>query len=49
MIKSNNINKKNKVTILTLGCCKNLVDSERLGGIVAANGMELTENINKAS
>lgn len=33
--------KKNKVNIITLGCSKNMVDSEVLGGQLAANAIEV--------
>jgi ribosomal protein S12 methylthiotransferase len=37
-----------KVSILTLGCAKNLVDSESIIGLLKANGIEYTEDINDA-
>ena len=38
--------KKDKVNIITLGCSKNLVDSEQLGGQLAANGIDVVhENV----
>ena len=40
--------KINKVSILTLGCSKNLVDSETLLGQLKANGYLYTENVNEA-
>ncbi|HOK14228.1 MAG TPA: 30S ribosomal protein S12 methylthiotransferase RimO, partial [Candidatus Kapabacteria bacterium] len=37
-----------KIAIFTLGCNKNLVDSERLAGILDGKQFELTYNINEA-
>ena len=40
--------KQNKVNIITLGCSKNLVDSEMLSGQLLANEIEVVhENKNK--
>jgi len=41
-------NEINKIAILTLGCNKNLVDSERLAGILDGKQFELTNNLNEA-
>lgn len=41
--------KKNKFIVLTLGCSKNLVDSEHLISRLESNGFSFTENINQAS
>ena len=38
--KNNNIN---KISVITLGCAKNLVDSERFSGLLLANGFEFTD------
>src|ERR1700733_1352124 len=35
-------NKKNKVNIITLGCSKNMVDSEVLSGQLQANAIDVT-------
>jgi ribosomal protein S12 methylthiotransferase len=35
---------KNKISIITLGCSKNTVDSERLMGQLKLNNMDLTDN-----
>jgi ribosomal protein S12 methylthiotransferase len=45
-----NKSKKNshKVSVLTLGCSKNVVDSEHLIGLLDYNGIEVTENIENA-
>lgn len=37
-----------KVSIVTLGCPKNAIDSEGLGGMLAASGCEITEDVNEA-
>lgn len=37
-----------KVSLVTLGCSKNLVDSEIMLGIIKENGYSLTENLDKA-
>jgi len=42
-------NQKDKVTILTLGCAKNVVDSENLIGKFVANGYQVVENLKEAS
>ena len=39
--------KKNKVNIITLGCSKNMVDSEQLGGQLFANGIDVTHENKK--
>lgn len=39
--------KNNKVNIITLGCSKNMVDSEALGGQLAANGIDVTHENRK--
>ncbi|MGQ9819003.1 MAG: 30S ribosomal protein S12 methylthiotransferase RimO [Candidatus Kapaibacteriales bacterium] len=41
--------KKEKFIVLTLGCSKNLVDSEYLISQLESNGFSFTENINEAS
>lgn len=41
--------KKDKFIVLTLGCSKNLVDSEHLIARLESNGFSFTENINEAS
>lgn len=41
--------KKDKFIVLTLGCSKNLVDSERLIAHLESNGFSFTENINHVS
>lgn len=33
----------NKISVITLGCAKNLVDSERFSGLLQANGFEFTD------
>ncbi|MFA5511669.1 MAG: 30S ribosomal protein S12 methylthiotransferase RimO [Candidatus Kapaibacterium sp.] len=33
----------NKISVITLGCAKNLVDSERFSGLLASNGFEFTD------
>ena len=38
---------KDKVNIITLGCSKNMVDSEALGGQLNANGIDVTHENNK--
>ncbi len=38
------IKNKNKIEIITLGCSKNVVDSERLSAQLIANNFELTNN-----
>lgn len=38
----------NNVTILTLGCSKNLVDSEELNGILNTNNIKVTQDIKKS-
>lgn len=40
--------KNDNVIVLTLGCSKNVVDSEKLIGMLSANGFTLTEDIRKA-
>ncbi|MFP5298699.1 MAG: radical SAM protein, partial [Actinomycetota bacterium] len=37
-----------KVSIVTLGCPKNAIDSEGLGGLLAASGHEMTEDVGDA-
>ncbi len=39
---------RHKVSILTLGCSKNIVDSENLIGLLDYNDIEICENIRKA-
>ncbi len=39
--------KNDKVNIITLGCSKNMVDSEALGGQLAANGIDVTHENRK--
>ncbi len=39
--------KKDKVNIITLGCSKNLVDSEMLGGQLSANGIKVVHENEK--
>jgi len=39
----------NNVTILTLGCSKNLVDSEELNGILTKNNINVTEDLKKSN
>jgi ribosomal protein S12 methylthiotransferase len=39
----NNNNNINKISVITLGCAKNLVDSERFSGLLASNGFEFTD------
>lgn len=39
---------KNKIFVLTLGCSKNLVDSENLIGLLEKNNLEFTDNIHEA-
>lgn len=41
-------NKRNKVSVITLGCSKNTVDSERLMKQLQVNKFDLTENPNNA-
>jgi ribosomal protein S12 methylthiotransferase len=41
--------KFNKVFIITLGCSKNTVDSERIGGLLKINGIKITNDINKTN
>src|SRR4030042_4524829 len=41
-------NKRNKVSVITLGCSKNTVDSERLMKQLEGNNFKLTENPNDA-
>ncbi len=41
-----NQNRKFKINLITLGCSKNLVDSELLMGQVRANGLEIVHNAN---
>lgn len=36
------------VSVITLGCAKNLVDSERFSGLLRANGLDVTENKDEA-
>lgn len=36
------------VSVITLGCAKNVVDSERFSGKLAANGINIIDNANKA-
>lgn len=38
----------NNINVLTLGCAKNLVDSERFSGLLKANGFNFTETADKA-
>lgn len=40
--------KKNKISVITLGCSKNTVDSERLMNQLKLNEFELTDNPNEA-
>lgn len=40
--------KKNKISVITLGCSKNTVDSERLMKQLKLNHLELTKNLNEA-
>jgi ribosomal protein S12 methylthiotransferase len=40
-------NKKNKIEIITLGCSKNIVDSERLSRQLQANNFEITNTSEK--
>lgn len=40
--------KNNNVTILTLGCSKNLVDSEDLNGILRKNDIQVTQDLKKS-
>ena len=42
-------NQKDKVTLLTLGCAKNVVDSENLIGQLKANGFQVVDNLKDAS
>jgi len=42
------MNNKNKVSVITLGCSKNTVDSERLMKQIQLNDVELTENPDEA-
>lgn len=42
------MNKKEKISIITLGCSKNTVDSERLMGQLKLNKFELTDDPNKS-
>lgn len=37
------LNNKNKIEIITLGCSKNVVDSERLSAQLKANNFEITD------
>ncbi|MBA3290387.1 MAG: 30S ribosomal protein S12 methylthiotransferase RimO, partial [Actinobacteria bacterium] len=37
-----------KVSIVTLGCPKNAVDSEGLGGLLAARGHEVSDEVDDA-
>ena len=39
--------KNDKVNIITLGCSKNMVDSEMLGGQLNANGIDVTHENRK--
>lgn len=36
------------INVMTLGCAKNLVDSERFTGLLLANGFEYSDNADKA-
>ncbi len=40
--------KKQKVSVLTLGCSKNLVDSEHLVGLLDTNNIKVTDNIEES-
>ncbi|MEJ5351811.1 MAG: 30S ribosomal protein S12 methylthiotransferase RimO [Melioribacteraceae bacterium] len=40
--------KKNKISVITLGCSKNTVDSERLMNQLKLNHLELTKNLDEA-
>ena len=40
--------KKQKVSVLTLGCSKNLVDSEHLVGLLDTNNIKVTNNIEES-
>lgn len=48
MQKSNSDKTINSINVMTLGCAKNLVDSERFTGLLLANGFEYSENADKA-
>lgn len=39
--------KNNRVSIITLGCSKNTVESEAVAGLLAKNGFELTGNLSE--
>lgn len=41
--------RKQKVAVLTLGCSKNMVDSEVLLGKLSANNLDVTVNLNEAN
>ena len=38
----------NKISVITLGCAKNLVDSERFTGLLLANGFTYSDDIDKS-
>lgn len=38
------LTKINSVAVITMGCAKNLVDSERFSGLLAANGFNMIDN-----
>ncbi len=51
LLKSKTLSKANdikNVSVITLGCAKNLVDSERFSGKLRANGINIIENVDDA-
>ncbi len=48
MKKSKKKSEISNISVLTLGCCKNLVDSEQLLGILRSNGYKLVEDMGQA-
>jgi len=47
MSKKNKSKNINNISVITLGCAKNLVDSERFTGLLLANGFNYTEDTRK--
>ncbi len=54
MLKEKTLNKRdfnkeiNNTSVITLGCAKNIVDSERFSGLLRANGIEIIPNPDEA-
>ena len=42
------MNKKDTVFLISLGCAKNLVDSEHILGLIEINGFDLAKTIEEA-